>query len=53
MTMINLDQVSDDLDGDGVPDLAVGAYGDNGGAVWVILMNRNGSVKYSRFHHHQ
>jgi uncharacterized repeat protein (TIGR01451 family) len=39
-----------DLDGDGVCDLAVGASGDDtgiygGGAVYVLLMNANGSVK--------
>ena len=39
-----------DLDGDGVNDLAVGARGDdtgsaNRGAVYVLLMNRNGTVK--------
>jgi len=39
-----------DLDGDGVPDLAVGAHGaDDGGtdrgAVWILFMNSNGSVK--------
>ena len=39
-----------DLDGDGVPDLAVGAYWDdadgyNRGAVHVMLMNADGTVK--------
>jgi hypothetical protein len=39
-----------DLDGDGVVDLAVGAIGDNDGgrdtgAVWVLCMNTNGTVK--------
>ncbi len=39
-----------DLDGDGVGDLAVGAYedddgGGNRGAVWVLFLNRNGTVK--------
>ena len=39
-----------DLDGDGVTDLAVGAYGDNTGgsargAVYVQFMNSNGTVK--------
>ena len=41
-----------DLDGDDVPDLAVGARGDDGGsqgaltgAVWILFMNRNGTVK--------
>lgn len=41
----------DDLDGDGVDDLAVGALQDDGlggadrGAVWILLMNPNGTVK--------
>ena len=40
----------DDLDGDGVPDLVVGANGDRGagpnsGAVHVMFMNRDGTVK--------
>ena len=40
----------DDLDGDGVPDLAAGAWGDdnggnNRGAVHVMFMNRDGTVK--------
>ncbi len=39
-----------DLDGDGVGDLAVGAYidGDGGterGAVWVLFLNPDGTVK--------
>ena len=40
-----------DLDGDGVGDLAVGAPGDNDGggfgrgAVWVLFLNTNGTVK--------
>jgi PKD repeat protein len=39
-----------DLDGDGVPDLAVGANeddtgGSNAGAVYVLFLNRDGSVK--------
>ncbi|MFH1313983.1 MAG: FG-GAP-like repeat-containing protein [Candidatus Eisenbacteria bacterium] len=39
-----------DLDGDGIPDLAAGAYrdddgGTNRGAVWVLFMNANGTVK--------
>ncbi|MCP4785256.1 MAG: hypothetical protein GY878_17030 [Fuerstiella sp.] len=39
-----------DLDGDGVTDLAVGAYGDNtggsySGAVHVLFLNADGSVK--------
>jgi hypothetical protein len=43
-----------DLDGDGVGDLAVGAYSDDGagappnadrGAVWVLFLNTDGTVK--------
>ena len=39
-----------DFDGDGVPDLAVGNFGDddggiNRGAVWVLLLNTDGTVK--------
>jgi hypothetical protein len=39
-----------DLDGDGVPDLAVGAnYDDDGGsnkgAVWILFLNRDGTVR--------
>ncbi len=39
-----------DLDGDGVADLAVGAYGDDDGgdrrgAVWVLFLNSDGTVK--------
>ena len=39
-----------DLDGDGVGDLAVGAHGDNDGgtdrgAVWILFLNANGTVK--------
>ena len=39
-----------DLDGNGVGDLAVGAYGDNDGgrgrgAVWVLFLNTDGTVK--------
>jgi hypothetical protein len=39
-----------DLDGDGVTDLAVGAYGNNNrrGAVYVLFMNGNGTVKGSQ-----
>lgn len=43
----------DDVDGDGVEDLAVGAPGDDdgglgAGAAYVLLMNTNGTVKGSR-----
>jgi hypothetical protein len=39
-----------DLDGDGVPDLAAGANydrdgGKGKGAVWILFLNRNGTVK--------
>ena len=40
-----------DLDGDGVVDLAVGAVGDDGdggtarGAVWILFLNSDGTVK--------
>ena len=39
-----------DLDGDGVTDLAVGAYcdddgGTNRGAVWMLFLNADGTVK--------
>jgi hypothetical protein len=39
-----------DLDGDGVGDLAVGAYGDDdgsmdAGAVWILFLNADGTVK--------
>ena len=36
-----------DLDGDGTPDLAVGAYGDREGrgAVWVLLLRPDGTVR--------
>lgn len=39
-----------DLDGDGVPDLAVGAFrdddgGTNRGAVWLLFLQRDGQVK--------
>ncbi|HSG26961.1 MAG TPA: hypothetical protein VLA34_00675, partial [Candidatus Krumholzibacterium sp.] len=39
-----------DLDGDGVEDLAVGAYADDDGgsgrgAVWILFLNTNGTVK--------
>lgn len=44
-----------DVDGDGIQDLAVGAYlsddgGTDRGALWVLLMQRNGTVKnYRRY----
>lgn len=35
-----------DLDGDGFEDLAVGAWGDDdGGSVWILFLNQNGTVK--------
>lgn len=39
-----------DLDGDGIPDIAASAIfdddgGNNRGAVWIIFLNRNGSIK--------
>ncbi len=42
-----------DLDGDGVPDLVVGAPGDDEagvdrGAIWVLLLRSNGTVKSSQ-----
>ncbi len=42
-----------DLDGDGIPDLAVGAPqhdagGANRGALWILFMNRDGTVKDQR-----
>lgn len=44
-----------DLDADGVVDVAVGAYGDddgsplgNNGAVWILFMNSDGTVKSHR-----
>jgi len=40
---------ANDIDGDGVGDILVGALGDddqgsNSGAIWVLLMNENGTV---------
>ena len=42
-----------DFDGNGVPDIAVGAYGDddggsNAGAAYIIFLNSDGTVKGSR-----
>ncbi len=34
-----------DLDGDGTEDVAVGAPGDNFGAVWILFLNPDGTVK--------
>jgi|GEM_PF-801243 len=39
-----------DFDNDGIPDVAVGAYGDSdgflgSGAVWILLLNQDGTVK--------
>ena len=34
-----------DLDGDGVQDLAVGAFSDGKGAIYILFMNTNGTVK--------
>jgi len=34
-----------DLDGDGVPDLAVGAAGDGRGVVWILFLQADGSVR--------
>ena len=34
-----------DLDGDGIADLAVGAPNDNEGAVWILFLNADGTVK--------
>lgn len=41
-----------DLDGDGIPDMVVGAFGDDTGgtdrgAIYIHYMNRNGSIKSS------
>ena len=39
-----------DLDGDGIPDIAVAAPGmnDNDGALWLICLNRDGTVKAAK-----
>jgi hypothetical protein len=40
-----------DLDGDGVPDLAVGAWrdgADDRGAIWILHLNADGSVRRER-----
>ena len=38
----------DDLDGDTVMDIAVGAFQDGDGAVWILLLNTDGTVKTTR-----
>jgi hypothetical protein len=37
-----------DIDGDGIGDLAAGASGDGSGAVYVLFLNMNGTVKSHR-----
>src|SRR5262245_36543918 len=39
-----------DLDDDGIPDLAVGAAGDDGlrGAVWILFLNADGTVRHEQ-----
>ncbi|HXC50424.1 MAG TPA: integrin alpha [Candidatus Limnocylindrales bacterium] len=37
-----------DLDGDGVVDLAAGAVFDDGGVVWILFLNDDGTVKSER-----
>ncbi|HYC54772.1 MAG TPA: integrin alpha, partial [Candidatus Binatia bacterium] len=34
-----------DLDGDGITDIASSALFDDGGAVWILFLNENGTVK--------
>lgn len=34
-----------DLDGDGVPDLAIGSRNYNQGEIWILFMNEDGTVK--------
>ena len=36
-----------DVDGDGIQDMAVGAFGDGAmdGAVWILFLNRDGTVR--------
>jgi len=51
--LANLDQfghpvaVLGDVDGDGIQDMAVGAFGDGemDGAVWILFLNRDGTVR--------
>jgi cysteine-rich repeat protein len=41
---ISVDSIGD-VDGDGVVDLAVGQIFDDGGAVWILFLNDDGTVK--------
>jgi len=35
----------EDLDGDGITDVAVGSPADGKGEVWILFLHRNGTVK--------
>ena len=35
----------EDLDGDGITDVAVGSLSDSKGEVWILFLHRNGTVK--------